>query len=184
MPSLIANTGLAGNNLEPRHYSLQPATHSQSFMDVIGYYITHTERSRAKRGRTTKPLQTKPLQKITQHIQQLALTANKDDWDGEGASKLSTKTRGMALGLVDSLPSYVLENDIDIDVTPFGSIDFGWVLERNVMMNILVLSSGEIAFAYSIGGKAGSGKELWKGVLSPCISEIFNKVFNRQRLDG
>lgn len=179
MPNLAEDTAFIGTNSEPFCFILPPsATHAYSYLDLMDYA------TRIARSNTRKPKTTKCLEKIRQEIRQLALTANKEDWDGEGATKLSAKTRDIALKLVDSWPSYVLENDIDIDVTPFGSIDFGWVLERNVMLNILVLSSGEIAFAYSIGDKGDSGKELWKGVLSTRVSEILDIVFNQQQSDG
>ena len=117
-------------------------------------------------------------------IKQLAQTAGEDNWDGEGANKLSMETIEVALKLVATFPSDVLGDDLDIDATPFGSIDFGWVLERDVMMNVIVLPSGEIGFAYSVHGERDDGKELWKGTLPNRISEAFDRVFYREGLDG
>ena len=48
---------------------------------------------------------------------------------------------GIVCQLVALFPPDVLSDDLDIDETPFGSIDFGWVLERDVMLNIIVLPS-------------------------------------------
>lgn len=124
------------------------------------------------------------LQDARREIEKLAQTAHEENWDGEGASKLSTETIKIALKLVDTFPPDALGDDLDIDATPFGSIDFGWVLERDVMLNILVLSSEEIGFAYSVHGEMRDGKELWKGTLPTPVSEAFDRVFNQERWDG
>ena len=117
-------------------------------------------------------------------IEQLAETASEDNWDGEGGCKVSSDTITIALGLVDLIPSGVLGDDLEIDATPFGSIDFEWVLDRDAMLNVIVMSSGEIGFAYSVHGERKNGKELWKGLLPRSISEAFERVFNRKGLDG
>ena len=117
-------------------------------------------------------------------IEKLAETASEDDWDGEGASKVSSKTSKIALRFVDLIPRDVVGDDLEIDATPFGSIDFEWVLDRDVMLNVIVLSSGEIGFAYSVHGERENGKELWGGILPEPISEAFDRVFNRKGLDG
>ena len=113
-----------------------------------------------------------------QKIEMLAQTAGKDNWDGEGAIKVSLETIEVARKLVAVFPSGVLGDDLDIDATPFGSIDFGWLLERDVMMNILVLPSREIGFSYSVHGDRNDGKELWRGTMPHSISEAIDKVFN------
>ena len=105
-----------------------------SFSMIIAYDYTSAQERRAS---------TELLQNARQEIQQLAQIAHEENWDGEGASRLATETIELALKLVDTFPSDALGDDLDIDATPFGSIDFGWVLERDVMMNVLVLSSGE-----------------------------------------
>ena len=123
---------------------------------------------------------TTPRKDTIQKIEKLAQTAGEDNWDGEGAIKVSSETIEIARKLVAAFPSGVLGGDLDIDVTPFGSIDFGWVLERDVMMNIIVLPSGEIGFAYSVRGARGGGEEPWEGTTIPrSVSEAFDKVFNR-----
>ncbi len=127
---------------------------------------------------------TELLQDARQEIQKLAQIAHEENWDGEGASKLATETIDLALNLVDTFPSDALGDDLDIDATPFGSIDFGWVLEGDVMMNILVLPSGEIGFAYSVHGEGREGKELWRGTLPSLLSEAFDRVFRQERSDG
>ena len=120
-----------------------------------------------------------PQKDAVQQIKQLAQTAGRDNWDGEGAIKVSPETVKVACELVATFPHNVLGGDMDIDATPFGSIDFGWVLERDVMMNIIVLPSSEIGFAYSAHGDRNDGKEPWDGTIPHPISEAFDKVFNR-----
>ena len=127
---------------------------------------------------TTPPIK---LQENTiQKIAKLAQTAGEDNWDEEGAIKVSPETIEVACKLVATFPQNVLREDLDIDATPLGSIDFGWVLERDVMMNIIVLQSREIGFAYSVHGDRGGGQESWEGTTIPhSLSEAFDKVFNR-----
>ena len=121
-----------------------------------------------------------PRKDTMQKIEKLAQTAGEDNWDGEGAIKVSSETIEVARKLVAAFPSSVLGDDLDIDATPFGSIDFGWVLERDVMINIIVLPSGEIGFAYSVHGARGGGEEPWEGSTIPSnVLEAFDKVFNR-----
>ena len=146
-----------------------------SFSMIIAYDYTSAQERRAP---------TELLQNARQEIQQLAQIAHEENWDGEGASRLATETIELALKLVDTFPSDALGDDLDIDATPFGSIDFGWVLERDVMMNVLVLSSGEIGFAHSVHGERRDGKKLWEGTLPSPISEAFDRVFNQERSDG
>ena len=101
---------------------------------------------------------------------------------GEGEGKVSLQTIEISCRLAATFPPYVvLSGDLDIDVTPFGSIDFGWVLKRDVMMNIIVIPSGEIGFSYSVHGDRGSGNEPWEGTLPRRISQAFDKVFNRKQ---
>ena len=122
---------------------------------------------------------TTPRKDTIRKIEELAQTAGEDNWDGEGAIKVSWETIEVARKLVTTFPQNVLRENLDIDVTPLGSIDFGWVLERDVMMNIIVLPSGEIGFAYSVHGARGGGKEPWEGTTIRSVSEAFDKVFNR-----
>ena len=126
----------------------------------------------------------KHLESAKQEITNLAEIGQQENWDGEGASKISTETIEIARKLLEVFPTYVLVEDLDIDATPFGSIDFGWVLERGVMMNAMVLPSKEIAFAYSVHGKRDDGKLQWDGTLPPDLSEVFDKVFHYERSDG
>ena len=124
------------------------------------------------------------LESAKQEITNLAKIGQQENWDGEGASKISTETIEIALKLLEEFPIYVLGEDLDIDATPFGSIDFGWVLERGVMMNVMVLPSKEIAFAYSVHGERDDGKRRWNGTLPPDISEVLDRVFHHERSDG
>ena len=127
---------------------------------------------------------TKLRQDAAREIEELSQTVHQEKWDGEGATKLSAQTSKIALELVAMFPHHVLGDYLDIDATPFGSIDFGWVLDRDVMMNVIVLPSGEIGFAYSVHGERKDGKVLWEGTLPGCISEAFGRVFNREESDG
>ena len=126
------------------------------------------------------------LQNATDQIEKLAQTAGFDDWDGEGSDKITKETISLALTLIHTFPysDYpdILGDDLDISATPFGSVDFGWALERFVRMNVMALSSGETAFAYSVYGRRDSGKEPWTGNLPHRILEAFDVVFGRTEM--
>ena len=125
----------------------------------------------------------------TRHeVEMLAQTAGHANWDNEGADKVTAETISLALDLVAAFPYSehpdILGDDLDIEATPFGSIDFGWALERDARMNVIVLASGEIGFAYSVHGERDNGKEPWTGKLPYRVWEAFDKVFNRTGLGG
>ena len=46
------------------------------------------------------------------------------------------------------------------------------------MLNIIVLPSREIGFAYSTHGEREGGKVPWVGTLPHGISQAFDRVFN------
>ena len=96
----------------------------------------------------------KPLKDM---IEKLTETAGKEDWDGEGALALSSKTIVIAQYLVDFFPSFDLEPDIS--ATPHGEIDFEWAISRDTMLTISVGPSGEIAFAGLFGNTRLDGQE-------------------------
>lgn len=125
----------------------------------------------------------------TRHeVEMLAQTAGHANWDDEGADEVTAETISLALALVAAFPYSehpdILGDDLDIEATPFGSIDFGWALERDVRMNVIALVSGEIGFAYSVHGERDNGKEPWTGKLPYRVWEAFDKVFNRTGLGG
>ena len=133
------------------------------YLDVVDCFTTQANKS---------------MEDAMKKIELAAQTSGKDNWDGEGAIKVSPETIEIACKFVAMFPHNVLSEDLDIDVTPFGSIDFGWVLERDVMMNILVLPSREIGFSYSVHGDRNDGRESWRGTMPRSISEAIDKVFN------
>ena len=126
------------------------------------------------------------LQYAKHQVQNLSQTAGHDNWDDEGADKVATETVSVALELLATFPYSehpdILGEDLDIEATPFGSIDFGWALEQDVRMNVIALSSGEIGFAYSVHGERDNGKVPWEGQLPHFVWEVFDRVFNREGL--
>jgi hypothetical protein len=165
-----------GTNLQP-----SPLTWHASFIDLL---MSSNSQSHLEVREYSPTQESNPAAKHRQEIKKLAQTAHQDNWDGEGENKVSKETIEVALKLVAAFPSGVLGDDLDIDETPFGSIDFGWVLERDVMMNIIVLPSREIGFAYSIHDERDDGKVLWEGTLPRRISQAFDRVFNIKGSDG
>ena len=166
-----------GTNLQPSHLNW--------YANFIGLLMSATSQSHLEVSKYSPTQESNAVARRRQEIKKLAQTAHQDNWDGEGANKVSKETIEVALKLVAAFPSSgVLGDDLDIDATPFGSIDFGWVLERGVMMNIIVLPSREIGFAYSIHGERDDGKVLWEGTLPRRISQAFDRVFNLKGSNG
>ena len=103
--------------------------------------------------------------------------AGEKGWDGEGAAKLEVETVGIAQGLIDLFPDdAVLSEFLDVDVTPQGEVDFGWVVDRNVMLIVSVLPSRDIAFAGSFHNATLNGCEPWQGVLPQFVQCCFERL--------
>ena len=115
---------------------------------------------------------------LKQSIKRIASYARDDNWDGDGADGISEETEWRALKLVDLLPSYTICHELEVDATPFGSIDFEWVLDDRVMLNVIVMGSRKIGFAYSVHGDRDNKEAHWDGDSLPVfISDAINKVF-------
>ena len=113
---------------------------------------------------------------LKERVRSLLGKASKEGWDGEEAAALQDDTVKVALELVDMLPNY-MENP-DVDVTPYGEIDFDWVADKDTMFTISVLSSREIGFSGLFHGAKASGSEPWRGTLP----QLVNCCFERFRL--
>ena len=112
-----------------------------------------------------------------QDIERLAVNCRNDNWDGEGADRVSPETVKNALEVVGQLREKALLSDLYIDATPRGSISFEWVPAEQVMLDVLILPSGEIAYSYLIRGDEGSGRDQWQGTIPKSIVEAVDKVF-------
>ena len=116
-----------------------------------------------------------------QDIEQLAVNCQNDNWDGEGADRVSSETVKIAREFIGQLCEETPLSDLYIDATPHGSISFEWVPAEQVMLDVLILPSGEIAYAYLIRGDEGSGRDQWQGTIPKSIVEAVDKVFPADR---
>ena len=174
--------------------SVPRKTTGEIYSRHAGYYFFVDPSSRLRLSNTwssdsyvPEPERIKIVERLAaarREITRVAGAASEDNWDGEGANKVSSTTRDIARRFVELIPSDIVGNGLEIDATPLGSIDFEWMLDRDVMLNVIVLSSGEIGFAYSVHGERENGREFWRGTLPDPVSEAFYKVFNRKGLDG
>ena len=115
-----------------------------------------------------------------QDIGRLAVDCRNDNWDGEGADRVSPETVRIARSFAEQLPAKALHEDLHVDATPRGSICFEWVPRDYVMLDIGILSTGEIGYAYLIHEDEGSGKEQWKGALPESVLNAINRVFESE----
>ena len=119
------------------------------------------------------------IELVKENIKRVAMNAREDNWDGDGADGVSEETEYMALKLVDLLPSYTICHELEVDATPFGSIDFEWVLDDRLILNILVMHSRRIGYAYSVHGDRNNREEGWEGEGLPAfVSDAIDKVFH------
>lgn len=110
---------------------------------------------------------------LKEEILSLLGKALKEGWDGEGAAAVENDTVKVALELVDAFPSYA-ENP-DVDVTPYGEIDFDWMIDNDTMLTVSVLSSRAIGFSGLFHDAKVSGSEPWNGTLPQFVSCCFER---------
>lgn len=78
-------------------------------------------------------------------VADLLTTAGQEDWDGENALAVSSRTVEIAVKLVDLFPGFLAPPDVS--ASPQGEIDFTWDISKNAMLTVSVCPSDEIAFA-------------------------------------
>ncbi len=115
-------------------------------------------------------------QRILQEVNQLKRNCEEDNWDGEGADRVTLKTVKTARSFIKQLPEEALDEDLYVGATPFGSIEFEWTPRDRVMLDIGILSSGEIGFAYWMQGEKGQGSEPWTKKIPESILDLIRKV--------
>ncbi len=114
---------------------------------------------------------------LREEVSSLLRKAGKEDWDGEGAARLEDETVAMAQELIDRFPDdAVLSEFLDVDVTSQGEVDFDWVVDRNTMLTVSVLSSRGIVFSGLFHGAKVSGCEPWQKVLPQFVACCFERL--------
>ena len=97
-----------------------------------------------KSHETIQP-ETREKLSIKQSVANLLITAGQEDWDGENALAVSSRTVGIAVKFVDLLPGFLAPPNVS--ASPQGEIDFTWDISKNAMLTVSVCPSDEIAFA-------------------------------------
>lgn len=110
---------------------------------------------------------------LKEAIRSLLGKASKEGWDGDGAAALEDDTVKVALDLVDTFPNYT--KNPDVDVTPYGEIDFDWMIDNDTMLTVSVLSSRAIGFSGLFHDAKISGSEPWNGTLPQFVSCCFER---------
>ena len=106
----------------------------------------------------------------------------------------SERVIGVAHEVVDLIPENCLVDDLDVDITPFGSIDFGWCLDKGVYLNILVENRSRnkvspndshpqiISYAWMNRGECGTGQREWDGRLPKNLLHVMNWMMGNLQL--
>ena len=103
--------------------------------------------------------------------------ASEEGWDGEGADALKNDTVKTALELADTFPGDIEDSDVDVTPpSPHGEIDFDWVVDRDTMLTVNVLSSKEIGFSGFFHDAKVSGSEPWDGSLPQLVNCCFERL--------
>lgn len=78
---------------------------------------------------------------------------SEEDWDGEHAMPVKPYTVNEAHILVDLLPEeFLLDDELDVDITPWGTYDFQWLDDKFSCFSILVPGDNKLSYAYLMRG--------------------------------
>ncbi len=90
-----------------------------------------------------------------QAIYDLAARCGRDNWNGEGAEKITQQAASRATDLLVALPSYLPVPDIFPD--PSGAISFEWYRRPKHRLVLSIYGNGAVEFA----GLLGVGNEIY-----------------------
>lgn len=129
---------------------------------------------------TTSEYPNKERVSLKREVHGLLEDAGTEDWDDEGVLALAPETVAVAQKLIDEFPPHVSRPDVN--ATPYGEVDFDWVIDRDVMLTISVGPSKEIAFAGLFHGARLNGCESWEGMLPQFVNYCFERLREAQNL--
>ncbi len=114
-----------------------------------------------------KPMQLENHEKslVKQSVAGLLATAGQEDWDGENAPAVSSRTVEIAVKLVGVLPGFLAPPPVS--ASPQGEIDFTWDVSENAMLTVSVCPSDEIAFAGVFKDLKLYGTRPWTDMFLP-----------------
>lgn len=120
-----------------------------------------------KAFREYKPVQLENHEKLSvkQSVANLLATAGQEDWDGENALAVSSRTVEIAVKLAGLLPGFLAPPDVS--ASPQGEIDFTWDVSENAMLTVSVCPSDKIAFAGVFKDLKLYGTRPWTDVFLP-----------------
>ncbi len=100
-------------------------------------------------------------------LNEIALDASIDDWDGYGAKGINAESYLGAKKFINRLP---LDVEIpEISVHPDGEVAFDWYKKKGFMLTISIGSDDELAYAYRFGLRKNYGKEYYGDAIPESI---------------
>ena len=111
-------------------------------------------------------------------IERLEHDCRESNWDGEDADPVSSETLEIARSFVDQLSDRAISEDLFLEASPYGDIEFEWVPHDDVMLTIIILTSGEIGVSYWISDDRGTSREPWEGTIPDSASDAIRRMLN------
>ncbi len=111
-------------------------------------------------------------------IERLEHDCRERNWDGEDADPVSSETLEIARSFLDQLSDKAISEDLFLEASPFGDIEFEWVPHDDVMLTIIILTSGEIGVSYWISDDRDTNRELWEGTIPDSASDAIRKMLD------
>ena len=111
-------------------------------------------------------------------IERLENDCRESNWDGEDADPVSSETLEIARSFVDQLSDKAISEDLFLEASPYGDIEFEWVPHDDVMLTIIILTSGEIGVSYWISDDRDFKREPWEGTIPGFASDAIGKMLN------
>jgi len=106
-------------------------------------------------------------------LNEFALDAAYDNWDGYGAQRINKESYNKAKQFLTALP--IDSSPPEISVDPDGEVSFDWFKRKGNTLSISISKDDEIAFAFRDGPSKNYGKEYYSDVIPKTILEKINK---------
>lgn len=114
------------------------------------------------------------LSEALNELDEVALDASVDNWDGFGAKKINKDSYLDAKKFLNNLP-VGLEMP-EIDVHPDGEVSFEWYKKKGYILSLSLSSDDEIAYAFRLGLSKKHGKEYFGDDIPETILEKIKKL--------
>lgn len=110
-------------------------------------------------------------------LNEIALDASKENWDGYGAKKIDKGSYYGAKRFINALPLGV--EMPEVSVHPDGEVAFDWYVKKGFMLSVSISPEEEIAYAYRFGLRKNYGKEYYADTIPETILEKIKELTSK-----